>query len=67
MKAKTLIQLCCKVVEAVVFQQHQKIQFIDFFCFWLGLLFCRLLWSGLGELVFMMEHDRGCSMDTLYE
>jgi hypothetical protein len=37
-----------------------------FFCFWFVLLFCRLLWSDLGELVSMMERDLGCSMDTLY-
>jgi hypothetical protein len=38
MKAETLIQLCCKVVEAVVFQEHQKIQFFVFFFF--GLVCC---------------------------
>jgi hypothetical protein len=38
-----------------------------FFCFWFNLLFCRLLWSDLGELVSMMERDHGCSMDTFYE
>jgi len=30
-----------------------------FFYFWFGLLFCRLLWSGFGELVLVMEHDPG--------
>jgi hypothetical protein len=38
-----------------------------FFYFWVGLLFYKLLWSGLGELVFVMEHNLGCSMDTFYE
>jgi hypothetical protein len=43
MKAKTLnpkplIQLCCKVAKAMVFQEHQKIQFIVFFVF--GLVCC---------------------------
>jgi hypothetical protein len=32
-----------------------------------GLLFCRLLWSGFGELVSVMEHDPRCPMDNLYE
>jgi hypothetical protein len=36
------------------------------FCFWLCLLFCRLLWSGLGELVLVMERDPSCSIDNLY-
>jgi hypothetical protein len=30
-----------------------------FFYFWFGLLFCRLLCSGFGELVLVMEHDLG--------
>jgi hypothetical protein len=42
-----------------VFQGRRKIYFLVF-------LFCRLLWSDLGELVSMMECDLGCSMDTLY-
>jgi hypothetical protein len=29
-------------------------------------LFCRLLWSGLGELVSVMERDPYCSIDNLY-
>ncbi len=37
------------------------------FCFWLGLLFCKLLWNDLVELVSVMECDPSCSMDTLYE
>ncbi len=28
-----------------------------FFCFWVGVLFCRLLWSGFDELVSVMEGD----------
>jgi len=50
----------------MVFQKHKKIIFL-FFYFWFGLLFCRLLWGGLGELVLMMERNPGCSMDILYE
>jgi len=38
-----------------------------FFCFWFVLLFCRLLWSDLGELVSMMERNLGYSMDIFYE
>jgi hypothetical protein len=30
-------------------------------------LFYRLWWRDLGELVSMMEHDLGCSMETHYE
>jgi len=41
--------------------------FSCFFYFWLGLLFCRLLWRDLGELVSVIKRDHGCSMDTLYE
>ncbi len=37
------------------------------FCFWLGLLFCKLLWSGFGELVSMMCQDPNRSIDNLYE
>jgi hypothetical protein len=66
MKAKSLVQLYGRDVEAVVFQGHRKVQFL-FFCFWLGLLFCKLLWSGFGELISVMEHNLGCSMDTFYE
>jgi hypothetical protein len=43
-----------------------KIQLLVF-CFWLCLLFCKLLWSGFGELVSMMEWDVGCLIDNLYE
>jgi hypothetical protein len=39
---------------------------VFFFLAWfVVLLFCRLLWSGLGELVSMMEHDLGCSMSIV--
>jgi hypothetical protein len=38
----------------------------SFSCFFV-LMFCRLLWNDLGELVLMMERDPGCSMDILYE
>jgi hypothetical protein len=38
-----------------------------FFCFWFVLLFCRLLWNDLGELVSVMERDPGYLMDILYE
>ncbi len=38
-----------------------------FFCFWLGLLFCMLLWSDFGEQVSEMERDPSCSMDNFYE
>jgi hypothetical protein len=31
------------------------------------LLFYKLLWNDLGELVSVMEHDPGYSMDTFYE
>jgi hypothetical protein len=41
--------------------------FSCFFNFWLDLLFCRLLWRDLGELVSVMERNHGCSMDILYE
>jgi hypothetical protein len=49
-----------------VFQGHGRFCFFVFlFLAWF--VICRLLWSDLGELVSMMEHDHGCSMDTLYE
>jgi hypothetical protein len=38
-----------------------KISFSYFFCFWLGFLFCRLLWNGFGELVSVMERNPSCS------
>jgi hypothetical protein len=48
------------------FKNTEKFIFL-FFYFWLGLLFCRLLWGGLGELVLVMERNHGCSMDALNE
>jgi hypothetical protein len=39
MKAETPIQLCCRVVEAMVFQEYQKIQFLVFlFLVWFVVL-----------------------------
>jgi predicted solute-binding protein len=35
--------------------------------FWFVLLFCKLLWRDLGELVSVMERDPSYSMETLYE
>ncbi len=55
-----------ELLEAWSFKDVEEFIFLSF-CFWLGLLFCRLLWSDLGELVSVMECDPGCSMDTLYE
>jgi hypothetical protein len=49
---------CFKDVEKVIF---------SFFYFWLGLLLCKLLWNGFGELVSVMEHDPSYSRDILYE
>jgi hypothetical protein len=54
-------------VEVVLcFKDIEKFNYL-LFCLWLGLLFCRLLWSGFGELISVMERDLGCSMDNLYE
>jgi hypothetical protein len=53
-------------LEVWCFEKTKKFIFL-FFYFWLGLLFCRLLWGGLGELVSVMERNPGYSMDTLYE
>jgi hypothetical protein len=44
-----------------------KSSFSYFSVFSLGLLLCRLLWNGFGELVSVMERDPSCSRDTLYE
>jgi len=49
---------CFKGVEEIVFM---------FFYFWFVLLFCRLLWTDLSELVSMMECNHGCSMETFNE
>jgi hypothetical protein len=48
------------------FKDVKKFNYL-FICFWFGLLFCKLLWSGFGELVSMIEHDLSCSMDNIYE
>jgi len=48
------------------FKDVKKFNYL-FFYFWFGLLFCKLLWSGFGELVLVMECDLSCSMDNLYE
>ncbi len=58
-KQKTLIQLYGWTTEGVVFQGCRWIYF-------LVLLFCKLLWSDLGEPVSMMKCNPSCSMDTLY-
>jgi len=55
-----------QLLEAWCFKGVEKFIFL-FFCFWLGLLFCRLLSSDVGELVSMMKRNFGCSMDILYE
>jgi hypothetical protein len=55
-----------KLLEAWCFKDAEKFIFL-FFCFWLGLLLCMLLWNGFGELVLVMECDPSCSRDTLYE
>ncbi len=60
---KLLKAWCFKNVEFI----YLFIYLFYFICFWLALLFCRLLWGGHGELVLMMERNHGCSMDTLYE
>jgi hypothetical protein len=43
-----------ELLEAWCFKGAKKIIFL-FFCFWFVLLFCRLLWNNLSELVSMME------------
>jgi len=55
-----------ELLEAWCFKGVEKFIFF-FFCFWFVLLFCKLLWNDLGELVSMMERDPSCSMDTFYE
>jgi len=52
--------------ELLCFKDDETFNYL-FFYFWFGLLFCRLLWSGFGELVLVMEHDPGWPMDNLYE
>jgi hypothetical protein len=41
--------------------------FSCFFIFSLFFLFCRLLWRDPAELISVMEHDHGYSMETRYE
>jgi hypothetical protein len=65
MKIGTLIHCVVADVIAIVFQGHQKFNYL-FLCFWLCLLLCRLLWSCLGELVSVMERDPCCSIEKLY-
>jgi hypothetical protein len=55
-----------ELLKAWCFKDIEKNIFL-FFYFWLGLLFCRLLWSGLGELVLVTECNPGGSMDALYD
>ncbi len=52
-------------VEANLLQGCRKFKYL-FFCFWLCLMFCRLLWRCLGELVSVMERDSCCSIEKLY-
>ncbi len=53
-----LLEVCFRGTKEVVFL---------FFCFWFILLFCKFLWSDLGELVSVMECDHGYSMEIHYE
>jgi hypothetical protein len=55
-----------ELLEAWCFQGVKEIIFL-FFCFSFVLLFSRLLWRDLGEMVSVMECDHGCSMEILYE
>jgi hypothetical protein len=55
-----------KLLEVWCFKGAEEFFFL-FFCFWLGLLFCKLLRNDLGELVSVLEHDLGRSTDALYE
>jgi len=48
------------------FKGAKKFNYL-FFYFLLGLLFCKLLCSGFGELVLVMECNPSCSMDNLYD
>jgi len=43
-----------------------KVQLLVFY-FCLCLLFCKLLWSGFGELVSVMVQNPSYSIDNLYE
>jgi hypothetical protein len=55
-----------ELLEAWCFKGAKEFIFL-FFRFWLGLLFCKLLWNDLGELVLVTERDYGWSMDTIYK
>jgi hypothetical protein len=55
-----------KPLEAWCFKNIVKFIFL-FFYFWLGLLFCRVLWGGFGELVSVKERNPSYSMDILYD
>jgi hypothetical protein len=57
----TLWQMMPKLL---CFKDVEKFNYL-FVCFWLGLLFCRLLCSGLGELVLVIEHDPCYSIENL--
>ncbi len=55
-----------KLLESWCFKGIKEVVFL-FLCFWFVLLFCRLLWRDLDELVSVMECDPGFSMEILYE
>ncbi len=54
-----------ELLEAWCFRGTKEVVFL-FFYFWFILLFCRLLWRELSELVSMMEHNPSCSMEIQY-
>jgi hypothetical protein len=55
-----------ELLEAWCFKGVEKVVFL-FFCFWFILLFCKLLWKDLGDLVSVMERNPNCSMEAVYE
>jgi hypothetical protein len=55
-----------ELLEAWCFKGTEEVVFL-FFYFWFILLFCKLLWRDLSELVSVMEHDLGYSMEIHYE
>jgi hypothetical protein len=55
-----------ELLEAWCFKHAEKFIFL-FFYFWLGLLLCKLLCNGFGELVSVMECDPSYSKDNIYE
>ncbi len=65
MKAGSLIRLCGRWCRSYCASRTSKVQ-LFVFCFWLYLLFCKLLWSGFGELVLVMECDLDYSIENLY-